>query len=437
VQSCMGDCELQPEWDQEFGIPGANTGIAFDWVAHDDGTGIAMYTGGTFTSIGGTAASRIAKWDGTAWSPLGSGILNNEVYAVASFGGGLYAAGYFDGAGDVPGTEKIAKWNGSAWESIDAQLALWSNQLWGLTTWDDGTGEALYIAGNYENIGGVQGASFFARYDGESFSTLGAPIGGAVPLIVYTSYAWDDGTGEAIYIGGRFLTVDGISASRIAKWDGQQWSALGSGVTGTGVSPSVNIMRAFDDGTGEQLYVAGQAFTSAGGQPANRVARWNGTEWSAVGAGFDDGIVWGLEVFDDGNGEALYAFGTFTASGGAPVNRVARWNGKTWEQVGNGANGSVYRAAVHDDGSGNAMYVGGAFTSIANVQANRIARYKAIPQGGIPGDLNDDGVVDGADLLMLLSQWGSCADCDDCVVDLNCDCVVDGSDLLILLQNWG
>jgi hypothetical protein len=55
----------------------------------------------------------------------------------------------------------------------------------------------------------------------------------------------------------------------------------------------------------------------------------------------------------------------------------------------------------------------------------------------IPGDLNGDGVVDGADLLILLSEWGKCDDPDDCPADLNNDGVVDGADLLILLSNWG
>jgi len=52
------------------------------------------------------------------------------------------------------------------------------------------------------------------------------------------------------------------------------------------------------------------------------------------------------------------------------------------------------------------------------------------------GDLNGDGVVDFSDLLVLLSVWGGCADCNDCPADLNSDCVVDFGDLLVLLANW-
>ena len=54
-----------------------------------------------------------------------------------------------------------------------------------------------------------------------------------------------------------------------------------------------------------------------------------------------------------------------------------------------------------------------------------------------PGDLNGDGMVGVDDLLILLGNWGPCADCDDCVADIDGDCSVGVKDLLILLANWG
>jgi hypothetical protein len=54
--------------------------------------------------------------------------------------------------------------------------------------------------------------------------------------------------------------------------------------------------------------------------------------------------------------------------------------------------------------------------------------------GGCPADLNGDGVVNIADLLVLLQSLGPCP---GCVADINGDDSVGSSDLAILLANWG
>ena len=54
------------------------------------------------------------------------------------------------------------------------------------------------------------------------------------------------------------------------------------------------------------------------------------------------------------------------------------------------------------------------------------------------GDLNQDGRVGVADLLMLLASWGPCPDPPDpCPADLDGNGIVGVSDLLILFANWG
>jgi len=52
-----------------------------------------------------------------------------------------------------------------------------------------------------------------------------------------------------------------------------------------------------------------------------------------------------------------------------------------------------------------------------------------------PGDLNQDGFVNGADLGLLLSAWGECSD-RPCLGDLNEDGSVNGADLGLLLSGW-
>ena len=125
-----------------------------------------------------------------------------------------------------------------------------------------------------------------------------------------------------------------MTANRIARWDGTAWSAL-SGPSGTGYWRASYALAVFDDGSGPALY-AGGYFTTAGGVTVNNIARWDGSAWSALagpsGTGIDSSVV-ALAVFDDGSGPALYAGGLFTTAGGVTVNRIARWNGSAWSAL--------------------------------------------------------------------------------------------------------
>ncbi|HZM00765.1 MAG TPA: hypothetical protein VFD43_10980, partial [Planctomycetota bacterium] len=120
-----------------------------------------------------------------------------------------------------------------------------------------------------------------------------------------------------------------VPASNIARWDGRTWSALGAGIGGN--FPHVRALAVFDDGRGAALY-AGGGFSSAGSVHARHIARWDGTSWSALGSSLSGGYggVEALAVFDDGQGPALFAGGGFTQAGGEPAALVARWDGANW-----------------------------------------------------------------------------------------------------------
>jgi hypothetical protein len=308
---------------------------------------------------------------------------------------------------------------------MDAQLELFVNSVWGLETWDDGTGEALYIAGNYVDIGGNPDADFIAKWDGENYTALGAPIGGAVPLIIFDMEVWDDGSGEALYAGGRFITIGGITANRIAKWDGEQWHPLGDGIAQSSITSGVYTMEVWDDGSGESLFVAGQRIDTVDGVAVSDIARWDGEQWHDVGGGTNN-TIWDLRVFDagDGSGEQLYAVGLFTEAGGVPAGGVARWDGQQWSAVGAQLNDSAFGAIVWN----NSFFVAGSFTSAAGSPASRVTEYV----GCVPGDLDGDGNVDSDDVMLLIADWGM----GGSNADLDGDGTVDVDDLLILLASW-
>ena len=97
--------------------------------------------------------------------------------------------------------------------------------------------------------------------------------------------------------------------------------------------------------------------------------------------------------------------------------------------------GSRYRLAAIVASEDGAMltWQGGLSTGASDIWAARIGADGVLgaPPSVVVGDLNNDGVVDAADLTILLNQWGTAG-----TADLNNDGVVDAADLAILLGNW-
>ena len=414
-------------YSNTLGSPGLSGSYAVDYEPWDDGSGESLYITGQFSIAGVPGSSNIARWDGSDWQPVGGGLNGNYSNAIKVFDGDLIAAGYFADAGGVAGTEKLARWDGTSWHSMDAQSASFLNSMWDLEVFDDGiTGEQLYIAGNYVALNGQAGLDHIAKWDGTAYTPVGGTIGGAVPLIVLDLYQADLGSGNTLYAGGRFLTIDGVPALNIAAWDGTSWSDLDTGITRpTGIA-QVLTMVSWDDGSGEALYVGGR-FEIAGGATVSRnIAKWDGSSWSSMGAGFDADVQ-ELTVFDDGSGEALYAMGNFQFTNDrlTRVNRIAKWNGSSWEPVENGANDTVFGAEVYDYGEGEALLFAGSFTALSGQSSGKVGAYVA--DSSCSADLNGDTSADFFDISFLLNNE----------VDYNGDTAFDFFDISAFLQDVG
>lgn len=350
-----------------------------------------LYAGGDFTTAGGSVANRIAKWDGTTWSALGLG-LNGFVSAVAVLGSDVYAGGNFTTATNSGGVaitaNRIARWNGSSWSTLGSGL---SDGVAALAA----SGSDVFVGGYFltaTNTGGVAiAARYIAKWNGSSWSALGSGGTGGNPstLVVF---------GSNLYVGGAFETIGGVVANRIGKWDGSTWRALGSGVNGGVEAVAVSGSNVYVGGTFTTMssasanYVAkwdGNNWSSLGSGPGGRVKalavsgsslyagggglmrKWDGSGWSTLGSGVN-GSVEALVV----SGSDLYAAGNFTTAGGVVANRIAKWNGTSWSALGSGLDGAVYALAASE---GN-VYVGGYFSTATNggavaVPANKIAKW--------------------------------------------------------------
>ncbi len=405
-------------------------------VFDDDGDGPnkpALYAGGTFSIAGEVEAMHIAKYQNGTWYPVGGGVSQYwGVYALATFdddGDGprppsLFAAGDFHTAGSVSAS-RIAKWDGSSWSSLGSGLNSQAKCL--VAHDDDGSGPhaaALYVGGTFSTAGTTQ-AKGIAKWDGSTWSALGSGTTSSVYSLL--SIDMDEGgpNSPLLFAGGTFTSIGGVSARYVAKWDGANWSSPGNtsafipwgyslaaykdaycaggpsvfiggggnaGAIGSlgsvaqwngdswsstqgAVSSEVDALATADlDGDGPDppaLYAAG-AFLPYGAQGV-ATARWNGTCWSGLPGNFTSSSgphSYALSTFDaDGPGPnppALFLGGPYLRLNGVSIGGLAKWNGAAWSAVADPSLSSVYALAVFDDdGDGPhlpALYVGGSFS---------------------------------------------------------------------------
>jgi len=232
----------------------------------------SLYVGGNFTSAGGVAnTAYIAKWNGSVWTPLGQGT-DGEVNSLAfDNSGNLYVGGGFShvhatGGAGVADTVRIAKWDGTTWTALGTGITTASSYVYALAVAAD---NSVYAGGDFTTANGVTVANI-AKWNGTTFTTLGGGMAGATPVVRALSI----GSDGMVYAGGRFLTAGGVTVNGIAAWNGSVWSALGVGV-GTPATDAVWALKS----TPGILY-AGGFFSKMGGVSLpDKMAAWNGSSW--------------------------------------------------------------------------------------------------------------------------------------------------------------
>ncbi len=355
---------------------------------------------GEFLAAGGQPANRVARWNGTAWSPLGSGV-NGYVNALhVRPNGDLIAAGYFTMAGTLT-VNKVARWDGVTWSALGSGLGNdpVSNEASALGDLANGD---LVVGGPFSTAGGV-GVNGIARWNGSNWSAFGGGLVGAAestlllsngalvvaaltssggvpssqlrrwngvswvvvaPAIEGNIHAIVELPGGDLLVAGSFTTVSGIPANNLARWNGTSWAPVRSGF-----DQLVRAVAALADGS---VVVAGP-FTRAPGVLASGVARWHAGSWSPLGSGvlnpFGVGLVNAIVQLPSGD---VVVGGHISHAGGVPANGVARWNGSSWSPLGLGVAGTVQALAVMPNGN---LLVAGSFTSAGGASAQRIARW--------------------------------------------------------------
>ncbi len=358
-----------------------------------------LVAAGMFSGAGGTPASRIARWNGSTGSALGTGMggVSPGVQALALLGTDIIAGGYFTTAGGNT-VNRIARWDGANWSAFVGSSIGVNADVLALTV---SPGGDLIAGGEFSNVGGTP-ASRVARWVGLAWSALGTGLTGTNS----TSLVF---IGSDLYAGGQFSMAGGNPANDVAVWNGSTWSAVGAGTdgSGSGIAPipggvvvgggfdHVGTARAENIGvwngsewsavangldasvtslavraTGE--LILGGSFISVGETALNRVASWDGLGFNPVGSGFDVNTVWDLAVGQD---DTVFAVGNFTMAGVEYTKSIARWNdGLPWFRVGtlSDANNQIQELLTLANGD---IVAAGSFSFLDGSAYDHIARW--------------------------------------------------------------
>ncbi len=409
-----------------------------------DGEGPAeqrLVIGGNFRSSGPVTLNYIAWWDGAGWQPIGPGFNRTvqDVIAWDADGDGpqppqLIAAGNFTDSGGAP-MNRIARWDGSAWQPLGSGLAGGPVGIaYALASWDpDGAGPEtphLYATGDFMTAGGVT-VNRIARWDGSTWHALEGGIAPGSTSLSTAGWAltvWPNQARGAsdLIVGGWFSYADIVNADGVARWDGSAWHTLS-----TGVDTYTIGLTTFDaDGNGPMTprVIAVGEIDSAGGHGAGGIAAWADSDTPVI-------IEQPLAATSCAGGTA-----TFTVAAGASDATYLWWA----ERVPGGGDYRVLQDGPTPTGS----LISGAATAtltIANVsQADALLYRVKVAEscresGSLPvqltvcaADLNCDGVIDFADYLEFLNLY----DALDPRVDLNHDGVIDFGDYLEFLNHY-
>ena len=268
-----------------------------------------VYAAGNFYNTANNLCY-VSKWNGTNWTKLGEASLNarNTINMIGlDANQNVYAAGRFRDANDK---SYVSKWDGTSWTVLgNATTPLNGNgDILSMAVTPDGT---VYVAGEFKN---ASGDYYVAKWDGNNWTELDGTV---------KSY---NGTAElrelAVDASGNVYAA-GFSTSQdrgyIAKWNGTEWTEPG----GANVLDVHSIETVAIDPSGNLLV---SSFKRNSGNGVELVHKWDGIEWTTLGTGagaLPSNKYFVLSLVTDPSGN-IYAAGEFTNAN--DKNIVVKWN---------------------------------------------------------------------------------------------------------------
>ena len=257
----------------------------------------------------------------------------------------------------------------------------------------------VYVVGCFTNFAGVAEADYVAKWNGTSWTALGAS--GDINAIVHDVVVYK---GD-IHIAGEFTNAGGdVAADMVAKWNGSAWVGLpvtGGSNTNNGLGSPQDLSSDFaaalkvqenSVGTSDDILLVAGRFNyginnGTGGFQipyTSNIATWNSSTWGSVdvdsqsfSSTVSDYVVHDIEIV----GSSIYASGYRNAGYGSGSNKAFafhKFDGTTWTRPISVVSASSFFGTGFGiytmETVGTNIYVGGNFTGLSSV-ASHVAVY--------------------------------------------------------------
>lgn len=327
----------------------------------DPSTPSTLYVGGLITSNAGTPTRYIARWNGSAWEPVGGGLESFARFMVAwdPDGSGpqterlvvagefIRAGGQAAGDGSIPAVG-IAIWDGTTWTALPQPIEFATSRgalrpwLQALTTWDpDGSGPtpSRVVAGGAFHTPDLA-IHNLVIWDGVTMSGI-APTnaGRAVWGLAEFDHDLNPQTPN------RLVVVSGPDPTshcdQVDFWDGNSFEPVGQGVLSNGVGMINCLPKPQTTESSAGLLLVG-SFDGIGDVVSQNMIEWNGRGWGAPGPGITPvrGLSGGSTsitqvppVSADGLTSLVLTGASFRDRNGTDFAALAQWDGAWWRPV--------------------------------------------------------------------------------------------------------
>ena len=178
-------------WSALGSGPSCACGAITDFVRSLTTIGTDVYVGTDAKDVAGIAqADSVVRWNGSAWSAVGSTADGSNgwfpastfIYAMTSLAGKLYVTGSFQNAGGDPTADNVAVFDGAAWHPVGSSGAgngPWVGEGHGLVVFDRlapaTSPRSLIAGGSFTSAGGDTLANRIASFSLASITPVPTP----------------------------------------------------------------------------------------------------------------------------------------------------------------------------------------------------------------------------------------------------------------------